>query len=588
MRIKSRTAYLETLVPAIPAGALVAAGAGSWHLELADWIHFLKPWARNGEVFRLVITLYGLAFAAATAASFLSIRYRAASLSVLCARRARAVAAEVRATWDWLYQRAALEKTLLWVLAMTVVGTAVRCYFLAQPMRYDEAYTFNNFVDRGLTGLFYYPLPNNHVLYTLLARVSVEMFGGHPAAIRLPALMASLCTVPLTFWVSRLVTRDRSGGYLAGALAAVFPFLVLYGTMARGHSLLILLTLGLAVLAFRLTERPSPELCFLIALTVSAGLLVMPSFALAAVGILSWALVTLVWNGHRPAAVAKRVLMPCGVLTVLLTAWFYTPTILVSKRAVLAVVDNPAVHGAPWQSFLGRLPQHAAETASRFSRDVPDWMLAAAVLLAIAGGLSLARQDRRKALLLFPAVAIGGAAVVLAKHVVPLPRVWIFILPWVFILVDAGLTAVARSVAGTVRTAVLVLACGSGWLLVTHDVIASYSDTGRFPEAPVVVDVLAKEMLPGDQVVAGVPASATVRFYMKYRNVPRSDRQPGDPRAAKIFFVVVPRLYTLSDATDLDARKVFEVGQAVLYVAETTADSAPFETKSRRSIRLLN
>ena len=58
------------------------------------------------------------------------------------------------------------------------VAIAVRLMFINQPMRYDEALTFNEFASRPLYyGLSFYPDPNNHLLNTLLVHVAFASLG---------------------------------------------------------------------------------------------------------------------------------------------------------------------------------------------------------------------------------------------------------------------------------------------------------------------------------------------------------------------------------------------------------------------------
>jgi hypothetical protein len=64
-----------------------------------------------------------------------------------------------------------------WLAAIVVVGLVLRGRFLASPMWYDEAYTFLHFVKPGWPLLFDYPLPNNHVLHTILAKLSTLVWG---------------------------------------------------------------------------------------------------------------------------------------------------------------------------------------------------------------------------------------------------------------------------------------------------------------------------------------------------------------------------------------------------------------------------
>ena len=72
--------------------------------------------------------------------------------------------------------------------AILVAACAVRIAYLGVPLRYDEATTYNNFVSKPLyVALANYATPNNHLLNTFLAKISVGALGNEVWAIRLPA-----------------------------------------------------------------------------------------------------------------------------------------------------------------------------------------------------------------------------------------------------------------------------------------------------------------------------------------------------------------------------------------------------------------
>src|SRR5260370_33630622 len=82
------------------------------------------------------------------------------------------------------------------------LGLVLGVALLTQPMRYDEAVTYLYFVGRSWhTAISSYPFPNNHVLYTALAKVCSDLTHVAPWAFRLPALLAGLAVVPLTYAV---------------------------------------------------------------------------------------------------------------------------------------------------------------------------------------------------------------------------------------------------------------------------------------------------------------------------------------------------------------------------------------------------
>lgn len=571
--MKNRVAYIETLVLGIFAFSLSVIVVLCLHLDLLNLAYRSGVWAERDTIIWYLVIVYGIALTVATVASVFMIRYRSITLCAKCVHWFQSVAQEGYATWKWLSSTANIKDVAVWLLPLLSVGIAVRFYFLAQPMRYDEAFTFLNFVNRGLAFLFYYPTPNNHVLHTLLARTSVAVFGGHPAAIRLPALLAGLCVIPLTIFLCRLLTRSSKSGFLASGLVTVFPYLILYDTMARGYSLLVLLSLSLAVLGYRLIDHPSMRLCFWVALLTALGLLNMPSFLFPAVGLLFWALVMLVQKGHNPVWILSRVLIPCSVMTIGLTGLFYTPTILASN-GIHALVANRVVKGLPWSEFLDRLPGHISSTAIQFTRDIPYVIVICALLLFIGGLCSYAWKGLWRAMFIFPALVLGGAVVLVARHAIPFERTWIYLLPFIFILVDAGFVVIIQKAPGIyVRKLLLLLTGCSAVLLMSHGTIASYSDTGHFPEALVFVEALSSEMNTRDKVVVKVPADAPLHFYIWYRDIPRENRLSDPEIAPKTFFVVKPSSYSLTDLTNRDSRMLLKIGDAELHVGEMTENT---------------
>ena len=122
------------------------------------------------------------------------------------------------------------------VTLITAVGIAVRWASLFQPIRYDEAATWIDYASRPLAqSLSDYRFPNNHLLHTLLVHMSAALFGSAPWALRLPAFVAGILVVPLT-WAAGRALYSPSAGLLSAALAATSASLTLYSTNARGCS----------------------------------------------------------------------------------------------------------------------------------------------------------------------------------------------------------------------------------------------------------------------------------------------------------------------------------------------------------------
>src|SRR5436309_12847509 len=86
--------------------------------------------------------------------------------------------------------RVSISRAWLPVGGLMLLGLGLRIAFLNQPIRYDEALTYNEFASRPLYyGLSFYPEPNNHLLNTLLVHALLGL-GSQPWVLRVPALLA--------------------------------------------------------------------------------------------------------------------------------------------------------------------------------------------------------------------------------------------------------------------------------------------------------------------------------------------------------------------------------------------------------------
>lgn len=147
------------------------------------------------------------------------------------------------------------------------VGIAVGlCAVLAWPRMShslwdDEEYTVSRFAFGGWErekdgtvhferttwnqALWYYPKPNNHVLHTVLVRITMEAWcaitGCDPrfvpeAVIRFPAFLAGLAGIAAVAFMVRAL-GFRAAGALAAFLLAIHPWYLRYVSEARGYSL---------------------------------------------------------------------------------------------------------------------------------------------------------------------------------------------------------------------------------------------------------------------------------------------------------------------------------------------------------------
>lgn len=136
---------------------------------------------------------------------------------------------------------------------------AVICYrAVTRAIWIDEAFTYNLFVAPPFLEAFSLYDANNHLLFTLLARVSVAVLPAGEFALRLPAVLASLlCLAGAALAANRLI-RSPLLAFAAFAILALHPLTLEYMHSARGYSLALgLWLLALALAAKRMRGAPS-------------------------------------------------------------------------------------------------------------------------------------------------------------------------------------------------------------------------------------------------------------------------------------------------------------------------------------------
>jgi hypothetical protein len=561
--------YLEVFVLGVVAGGLLVTTSFNLHIHLLNFVYRSGIWDLREGIIRIVFLVYALLLAGLTLASVFLVRNCGTTLVEQSLGFGRSLTCEVRSFVPFLSSALALKKSECLLAAVIAVGLTLRGYFLAQPMRYDEAYTFLNFINKDFPYTFYYPLPNNHVFHTLMVRASVALLGGHPVAIRLPAFLAGALVILTSFTFTRLLCKLRSG-FFTSALVAVFPYLVLYDTMARGYSLLVLLSLWLAIVGLRFSSSPNLSLCFLMSLITSLGLFTIPSFLFPSAGVVVWVSILTLIRGFELRTVVVRFLFPFCAMTTALTSLFYTP-VVVATNGVGTIIGNRFIAGMPWKIFLGQLPLSIVSTFINIGQSVPPTLILGLLIFLIVGIFFSVRKKNWAVVALLPALLLGCSIPLFIQHHIPYARTWIFFLPFFFVLMDAGYVELSNLVPTFYRWhihgAVLIGIILWAFILMNGNVITSSSETGTFPEASAVVKVLSEEMALNDKLLVGCPADAPVLFYMWYEGVPSRKRATPFTHQ-KEFYVVKKSEYSLSDLTSANVRKLAVLGDAEIYVRE--------------------
>ena len=422
------------------------------------------------------------------------------------------------------------------LLFLCVDGVALRLWYLFQPVRYDEAFTYLYYARKpAVVGMSFYSAPNNHVFYTVLVHFAVLLFGNHPWAFRLPALISGILLLPCSYGTFRRL-YGREAALLTVAFLATSAPLVEYSTNARGYSgiclcFVILVWLGKERL---LTESLSRWTCFVGVAAV--GFYTIPIMLYPFAMVVVW-LIICAWRLRLRTGFFLH-LASAFVAAVLSAAILYLPVLVVSGRS--ALFSNRFVQSRSWPYFLSNILQSFASTWKSWNAAIPQ-PLAITLLLAFIGGAILERRTlRAPASLLVGLIPISLLLVV--QRVVPFERVWLFLIPLYFGVASMGIVMTARALpqgvglrdSNVIAIAAILVSMGLSASLIHANVIYATNE-GKDSEA--IAELLKGRLKTGDRVIAETPYDVPLEYYFDKHMVP-TDFLFCDPKFSDELFVV--------------------------------------------------
>ncbi len=421
---------------------------------------------------------------------------------------------------------------------ITLFGALLRILDLQRPMGSDESATFLYYASKPLLlALTIYGSPNNHLLHTALMHASSCVFGDAEWALRLPAFLAGVAMIPLTYVAARAMQSE--GALIAAALTASWPALIDYSNDARGYTLLCCFTLIAAASMCSVTRSGNSAAVLLFAIACALGFYTVPVMLYPFVMLVAWGLTSL----HR-----RRVAI-AAIGAILLTAILYAPVIVVS--GLRALLTNPYVQPMPFGEFVRALPAYAIAVWRSMTAGVP---------LIIQAMIGLALLRKRVAQAILPAI-LAVAIVLAVQCVLPFPRVWLPLLPLVFACVAAARLkpAATLAIASAICICLGVIAVGK----------PRPRDTGELPAVYAIVRELEHRARPGDAILALPPSEMPLAFYAP--NLRTEILNPDWHHAPRIF-VIENREYGQTLAKTLaffqirgNGRLIRDFGSSALY-----------------------
>jgi uncharacterized membrane protein len=125
-----------------------------------------------------------------------------------------------------------------WLGGLTILAAWLRIVGINKCLWWDEIYFLVVSVRHPLAEIVsVFPADTQHTLYSILARLSILVFGEHAWSLRFPALLFGVASIPVLYLLGSLVAT-RSEAWFSAAFLAVSYHHVWFSQNARGYSAL--------------------------------------------------------------------------------------------------------------------------------------------------------------------------------------------------------------------------------------------------------------------------------------------------------------------------------------------------------------
>lgn len=349
-------------------------------------------------------------------------------------------AARLPSTAAWLHS------TSVWLGALLVAGLLLRINRLEDGLWFDEIKTLVRYVSLSLGQIVTtFDDQNQHILYSILARVSTDLLGVTRSALRLPAVLLGVASLWGVYRFGREVTSHREA-LLATALLTFSYHHVWFSQNARGYTGLLLWSLLASALFLELLRNDRPRR-YSVALAYGATMALATYTHLTAVVVFGAHLLIAAWVlWRRRAPVGGSVPAPRPivwglVLGVTLSAQLYA--FVLPQVAATLLAPSPGGVSIEWKDPLWLL----RETLTGLSRGLPGgWIaLLGGGAIATAGVASYWREHPRAVwLMILPAAITAGIILALGHNL--WPRFFFFSAGFGALILMRGLFVAARLV----------------------------------------------------------------------------------------------------------------------------------------------
>ena len=410
---------------------------------------------------------------------------------------------------------------------IALLGAALRIYRLDTDLWLDEIASFQYATSVSVGELFRtFSSPNQHLLNSLLERLSVALLGERDWTVRLPAVVFGIATIPAMYWLARPIMAAWKSLAVA-FLTAVSYHHIWFSQNGRGYSGYLLFSVLATGALYRLATTARWRW---VAMYAACAVLALSSLVIAAFVIVAHVILIPFFMLHRhreaePVALAIRRLVIAFGITAVASLGLYGPTAL----ELLRVVGTAYVREGT--GFRPISLEFVRETLRGLGVGFGSLALVGAVPFLVLVAIGTLRLLRRGWFIVLTFVIALGlmAGVVMFAGWLTSPRFFILAVPLAFLVAVESLDLVARLLArpvdagrrprvrGTLAAAgVVVCALALSFGLPRYYAVPKQS----FRAA---IAAFAARSRPGDALVAVYQADRGFDYYTRRLALPRTN-----------------------------------------------------------------
>jgi mannosyltransferase len=404
------------------------------------------------------------------------------------------------------------ESKLVWIslILILVAAFALRLYHLNAGLWFDEIMTNVHYARLPFGEIITtYDSENNHFLFSLLAHLSLLIFGDSAWALRLPAVLFGVGSIWALYLLGREVSSPREG-LLSAALLAFSYHHLWFSQNARGYTGLLFWTILSSYYLMRASKDNLPRTWLYFAFSAALGIYTHLTMIFIVIGQFSVYVTILIARRREPWTARWNGFIYGFGFSAFLTLLLYAlvlpqmfGTIGGSETSVVTAWKNPI-----WT---------ALEIIRGLEIGFSGWALALiAMILFAAGFFSYARTNFAILQLLVIPPAIGAGVVIAVGHHL-WPRFFFFAMGFGVLLLIRGVMVVGEQGAKLIRIPMkqpewIGVALCIGMILVSAgSMLFAYGPKQDYQGAMTYVESEAK---PGDAIVtAGLASMVYTDFY---------------------------------------------------------------------------